>query len=105
MTAIAKLFWGVLSIILFGYIAFFAIANPEDASVTLWPGDVACNAPIWLICLTAFFAGLLIATLFASLRISALRLRLFRLQKQQDSDQAKAQQQANMLATTAEDND
>ena len=105
MTAIAKLFWGVLSVILFGYIAFFAIANPEVASVIILPGDSAYNAPIWLICLIAFFAGLLIATLFASLRISALRLRIFRLQKQKNSDHTKAQQQAKMLTTSSEDSD
>ena len=81
MAAIAKLFGMVLTLILLIYVAFFAVVNHGLVSVTLWPQSAPLEAPLWLITLLSFSAGLILVGLIASVRISALRLALFRANK------------------------
>ena len=81
MAAIAKLFGMVLTIILLIYVAFFAVVNHGVVAVTLWPQSAPLEAPLWLITLLSFSAGLILVGLIASIRISALRLALYRVNK------------------------
>ena len=81
MAAIAKLFGMVLTIILLIYVAFFAVVNHGVVAVTLWPQSAPLEAPLWLITLLSFSAGLILVGLIASVRISALRLALYRANK------------------------
>ena len=97
MTAMTKLIGTVCSLCLLGYVAFFAVVNSSIVTVTLWPQSAPLEAPLWLVSLVAFCIGLLIIALLASLRISALRLRLYRMKKRLDAEieaRAKDQQTA-----------
>lgn len=85
MTALSKLFWMLCALICLAYVAFFAIANNHIVSLHLIPQSPALDAPLWLVGLVALSLGLLITALIASIRISALRLRLYRLNKRIDS--------------------
>lgn len=81
MAAITKLFGMICALILLIYVAFFAVVNNSIISVTLWPQSPPLQAPLWLITLVAFSSGLLLIGLVSSLRISALRLALYRANK------------------------
>lgn len=81
MTAMTKLIGMVCSLCLLSYVAFFAVVNSTIVTVTLWPQSAPLEAPLWLVSLVAFSIGLLVVALLASLRISALRLRLYRMNK------------------------
>ena len=85
MTALSKLFWMLCALICLAYVAFFAIANNHSVSLHLLPQSPALTAPLWLVGLAALSIGLLFTALIASIRISALRLRLYRLNKRLDS--------------------
>lgn len=85
MTAMTKLIGMLCSLCLLSYVAFFAVVNSTVVSVTLWPQSAPLEAPLWLISLMAFSIGLLVIALLASLRISALRLRLYRMKKRLDA--------------------
>lgn len=85
MTAMTKLIGMVCSLCLLSYVAFFAVVNSTIVTVTLWPQSAPLEAPLWLVSLVAFSIGLLVIALLASLRISSLRLRLYRMKKRLDS--------------------
>ena len=98
MTAMTKLIGMVCSLCLLSYVAFFAVVNSTVVTVTLWPQSNPLEAPLWLVSLVAFSIGLLVIALLASLRISTLRLRLYRMKKRLDSQteaHAKDQKQHN----------
>ena len=104
MTAIIKLVGMIGTLLLLGYVAYFAVANSAIVSVTLWPQATALQAPLWLVSLIAFSIGLLVIAFLASLRISALRLRLYRAMKKIDALQtADAARQADDTSTLALD--
>ena len=88
MTAIIKLFSMIGTLLLLGYVAYFAVANGAIVSVMIWPQTPPFEAPLWLVSLIAFSAGLLVIAVFASIRISALRLRLYRAMKKIDAHHA-----------------
>lgn len=89
MTAITKLIGLACTLILLAYVAWFAVVNSAIIAVQLWPEQPALNAPLWLIVLCAFSGGLLVTACLASLRISALRLRLYRISKRASAQMAK----------------
>lgn len=96
MTAMTKLIGMVCSVCLLSYVAFFAVVNSTVVTVTLWPQSQPLEAPLWLISLIAFSTGLLVIALLASLRISALRVRLYRMKKRLDAQiEANAKDQSN----------
>ena len=98
MTAIAKLFWTISGLLFFGYIAFFAIANDIIISVVLLPQSEPVTAPLWLAILISFAAGIILISLIASVRVSALRIKTYRLEKRLSSYQAQqADTQSEML--------
>lgn len=101
MAAIAKLFGTVFALILLGYVAFFAVVNDAIIPLTLVPQSTPIEAPIWLVALCAFCAGLLIVALLASIRISALRLQLYRTEKKLLKKLAKESSNARPTANTA----
>lgn len=82
MAAIAKLMGLIITVILLCYVAFFAIVNHAEITIILFPQSDPLTAPLWLIALLCFSTGLLLASCFASLRISALRLQQYRMKKQ-----------------------
>ena len=103
MTAMTKLIGTVCSLCLLGYVAFFAVVNSTVVTVTLWPQSAPLEAPLWLVSLVAFCVGLLIIALLASVRIQALRLRLYRMKKRLDAEitaRAKDQQTAEVKQDT-----
>jgi len=96
MTAMTKLIGMVCSLCLLSYVAFFAVVNSTIVTVILWPQSPPLEAPLWLISLVAFSAGLLVIALLASLRISALRLRLYRMKKRLNAQiETNAKDQSN----------
>ena len=101
MAAIAKLLGSIIALIFLAYIAFFAIANNSVTPLSLWPQTQPIEAPIWLIALCAFSAGLLFIASLASIRISALRLALYRAEKKLNDkkhNKAETAQQADQTS-------
>ncbi|MGC6517811.1 MAG: lipopolysaccharide assembly protein LapA domain-containing protein [Candidatus Puniceispirillaceae bacterium] len=88
MTALSKLTGMMVVIILLGYVAYFAVVNDRQVSVTYWPETASLIMPLWLVALLSFCLGLVSLGLLASVRLSALRLRLYRLQRQTDKQAA-----------------
>lgn len=84
MTALTKLIGSLLALCALAYIAFFAVANSAETALTLWPQMPPYLIPVWLVALIAFCLGLLVVAIIANIRISALRIRHYRLQKQLD---------------------
>lgn len=99
MAAIAKLFGTILTLMILGYVAFFAVVNDAVIQLTLWPQSAPIEAPIWLITLCAFCAGLLLIALLASMRISALRLSVYRTEKKL-THKTDALAQASQISST-----
>ncbi len=60
-----KLFSGLFGLIILFLAVAFALANRETASISLWPFDAKMDAPLYLLTLGTFFAGLLVGALFA----------------------------------------
>ena len=79
----------------------FAIANDTTIAVTALPQSQPIMAPLWLVLLIVFAAGILVISLIASLRLSALRLKVHRLEKRLNTAEAKlSDQEAGASALT-----
>ena len=85
MASVAKLISTICAIILLTYVAFFAVVNDAVVSLIYLPQTAPIEAPLWLVSLICFSAGLVLVGFIASIRISALRLRLYRASKKADS--------------------
>lgn len=92
MTALTKSLGTVVLLVALGYVAFFAIANGDVIAVTIWPQIPAMSAPIWLVSLSSFCLGLAVIAIIANIRISALRLRLYRAQKKLEKQDKQLQE-------------
>ena len=97
MSAITKFFWTVIGLCSFGYIAFFAVTNDGIVAVTMLPQSEPLSAPLWLVMLIGFSSGILLISIVASVRISALRLKLYRLEKRSQNAEAKLAEQAENM--------
>ena len=84
MTSLTKFFGSLVMLGGLGYVAYFAVMNQALVTIYIWPQTEGLSLPLWLVSLSSFLIGLTFLALVANLRISALRYRLYQMQKKLD---------------------
>lgn len=76
-----KLFTGIIGFLLAALALCFALSNRQATTISLWPFDVAVEAPLYLLSLGTLFMGLVLGAIVAWLSMIPHRLRMRGLHK------------------------
>ena len=77
-----KIFSGVFGLVILVLVLCFALSNPQDANVAMWPFAGTLQAPLYLICLAPLVFGLIFGGVGGWLASVPHRLRARRLNKE-----------------------
>jgi len=96
MTSLTKFFGSIVMLGGLCYVAYFAVMNQAVVTIYIWPQTDGLSLPLWLISLASFLMGLTFLALLANLRISALRYRLYQMQKKLDKAHHQADEKTRL---------
>jgi len=103
MTSLTKFFGSLVMLGGLGYVAYFAVMNQALVTIYIWPQTDGLSLPLWLVSLSSFLIGLTFLALVANLRISALRYRLYQMQKKLDKALHMADEKTSSRAPSLSD--
>ena len=80
-----RIFSGFFGLIILGFAVAFALSNRQDVTIALWPLHNATQAPLYMIGLLPFLAGLICGSLLGVVSIFSHRMRARKLGKELDA--------------------